>query len=194
MTYHDMVDLMVQYCPVYRLIAHCSPHAVIPSDIHSWLMSHWLCALHRQLQSQPSQTCARAQRHSAADVTRGIPFPLTAGSTWFVFTLGDPWKCITAHSISATVSNKEMPHYRAYVMIGSYTVGWRSIYFSTAIAGRLPLGHGGSPQYWVSHVDGEETFCFFHTADTGNRTPNSGVKGSGAYHYPMAPARVYNRP
>ena len=28
----------------------------------------------------------------------------------------------------------------------------------------LPLGHGGSPQYWLSHVDGEET---------GNRTPNA---------------------
>ena len=35
---------------------------------------------------------------------------------------------------------------------------------------RLPLGHGGSPQYWVLGVDGEETFCFFQTADTGNRT------------------------
>ena len=23
--------------------------------------------------------------------------------------------------------------------------------------GTLPLGHGGSPQYWVSHVDGEKT-------------------------------------
>ena len=22
----------------------------------------------------------------------------------------------------------------------------------------LPLGHGGSPQYWLSHMDGEETF------------------------------------
>ena len=32
-------------------------------------------------------------------------------------------------------------------------------------------------------------FCFFQTADTGNRTPNSGVKGSGANHYPRAPAR-----
>ena len=31
-------------------------------------------------------------------------------------------------------------------------------------------------------------FCFFQTADTGNRTPNSGVKGSGANHYPRAPA------
>ena len=53
----------------------------------------------------------------------------------------------------------------------------------------LPLGHGGSPQYWLSHVDGEETFfCFFQTAETGNRTPNSGVKGSGANRYPRAPA------
>ena len=26
----------------------------------------------------------------------------------------------------------------------------------------LPLGHGGSPQYWLLHVDGEEThLCFF---------------------------------
>ena len=24
----------------------------------------------------------------------------------------------------------------------------------------LPLGHGGSLQYWLSHVDGEETFLF----------------------------------
>ena len=43
----------------------------------------------------------------------------------------------------------------------------------------LPLGHWGSPQYWVSHVDGEETFCFFRsfeTAETGNQTPNSSVK------------------
>ena len=24
----------------------------------------------------------------------------------------------------------------------------------------LPLGHGGSPQYWLSHVNGEETFLF----------------------------------
>ena len=24
----------------------------------------------------------------------------------------------------------------------------------------LPLGHRGSPQYWLSHVDGEETFLF----------------------------------
>ena len=53
----------------------------------------------------------------------------------------------------------------------------------------LPLGHGGFPQYWVSHVDGEETFSFFQTAETGNRTPNSSVKGSGAHHYPRAPAQ-----
>ena len=35
---------------------------------------------------------------------------------------------------------------------------------------------------------GRNIFCFFQTADTGNRTPNSGVKGSGANHYPSAPA------
>ena len=32
--------------------------------------------------------------------------------------------------------------------------------------------------------------CFFQTAETGNRTPDSGVKGSGANHYPRAPARA----
>ena len=35
---------------------------------------------------------------------------------------------------------------------------------------------------------GRNIFCFFQTAETGNRTPNSGVKGSGANHYPRAPA------
>ena len=38
---------------------------------------------------------------------------------------------------------------------------------------------------------GRNTFCFFQTAETGNRTPNSGVKGSGANHYPRAPARCW---
>ena len=37
---------------------------------------------------------------------------------------------------------------------------------------------------------GKEHFCFFQTAETGNRTPNSGVKGSGANHYPRAPAHI----
>ena len=36
---------------------------------------------------------------------------------------------------------------------------------------------------------GRNIFCYFKTAETGNRTPNSGVKGSGANHYPRAPAR-----
>ena len=31
--------------------------------------------------------------------------------------------------------------------------------------------------------------CFFQTAETGNRTPNSGVKGSGTNYYHRAPAR-----
>ena len=36
---------------------------------------------------------------------------------------------------------------------------------------------------------GKKQFCFIQTAETGNRTPDSGVKGSGANHYPRAPAR-----
>ena len=39
---------------------------------------------------------------------------------------------------------------------------------------------------------GKKHFCFFQTAETGNRTPNSGVKGSGANHYPRAPAQHLN--
>ena len=35
---------------------------------------------------------------------------------------------------------------------------------------------------------GRNIFCFSQTAETGNLTPNSGVKGSGANHYPRAPA------
>ena len=34
---------------------------------------------------------------------------------------------------------------------------------------------------------GRNIFSFFQTAKTGNRTPDSGVKGSGANHYPRAP-------
>ena len=55
----------------------------------------------------------------------------------------------------------------------------------------LPLGHRGPPQYntdfhtWM----GKKHLRFFQTAETGNRTPNTGVKGSGANHYPRAPAQ-----
>ena len=34
----------------------------------------------------------------------------------------------------------------------------------------LPLGHGGSSQYWLSHVDGEETFLFL--GNRRDREPN----------------------
>ena len=44
--------------------------------------------------------------------------------------------------------------------------------------------HNTNCHTWV----GKKHFCFFQTAETGNRTPNSGVKGSGANHYPRAPA------
>ena len=37
---------------------------------------------------------------------------------------------------------------------------------------------------------GRNIFCFFQTAETGNWTPNSGVKGSGANHYPRALYKV----
>ena len=40
---------------------------------------------------------------------------------------------------------------------------------------------------------GRNIFCFFQTAETGNRTPNSSVKGSGANHYPRAPAPAYTK-
>ena len=35
---------------------------------------------------------------------------------------------------------------------------------------------------------GKKQLCFFQNAETGNRTPDYGVKGSGANHYPRAPA------
>ena len=40
---------------------------------------------------------------------------------------------------------------------------------------------------------GKKQFCFFQTAETRNRTPDSGVKGSGANHYPGAPARKHQQ-
>ena len=38
---------------------------------------------------------------------------------------------------------------------------------------------------------GRNIFCFFQTAETGNRAPDSGVKGSGANHYPRAPVLIW---
>ena len=35
---------------------------------------------------------------------------------------------------------------------------------------------------------GKKHFCFLQTAENGKRAPNSSVKGSGANHYPRAPA------
>ena len=52
----------------------------------------------------------------------------------------------------------------------------------------LPLGHGGSPQYWLSHVDGKETFLFLWNRRDREPNPNSGEKGSGANHYTRATA------
>ena len=37
----------------------------------------------------------------------------------------------------------------------------------------LPLGHGGSPQYGLSHVDGEETFLFI--SNRRDREPDPGL-------------------
>ena len=39
---------------------------------------------------------------------------------------------------------------------------------------------------------GKKHFFFFQIAEIGNRTPNSGVKGRGANHYPRAPAHLIN--
>ena len=50
----------------------------------------------------------------------------------------------------------------------------------------LPLGHGGSSKFWVLRTDVKKLVCFFQTAESGNRTPNSSVEGSGANHYPGA--------
>ena len=48
----------------------------------------------------------------------------------------------------------------------------------------LPLGHGGSPQYCVSHVDGEDTFLLLPNRRDREPNPNSSAKDSGANHYP----------
>ena len=54
----------------------------------------------------------------------------------------------------------------------------------------LPLGHGAPHNIDFHTWMGKKHFCFFQTAETGNRTSNSGVKGSGANHYPRAPALI----
>ena len=61
----------------------------------------------------------------------------------------------------------------------SLAVWGRARYLSVAEA-----PHNTDFHTWM----GKKHFCFFQTAETGNRTPNSGVRGSGAHHYPRAPA------
>ena len=53
---------------------------------------------------------------------------------------------------------------------------------------RIRNSVGGCSQYLVLRVDGNETICFFQTAETGKQTLKFIVKGSGANHYPRAPA------
>ena len=61
---------------------------------------------------------------------------------------------------------------------------WRSkAEHATSRSRRLPTILTFTRGWW------RNIFCFFQTTETGNRTPNSGVKGSGANHYPRAPAR-----
>ena len=62
--------------------------------------------------------------------------------------------------------------------IRALTVWGRARYLSVTEA-----PHNTDFHTWM----GKKHFCFFQTAETGNRTPNSGVKGSCAKHYPRAP-------
>ena len=64
--------------------------------------------------------------------------------------------------------------------IRALAVWGRARYFSVTEA-----PHNTNFHTWM----GKKHFCFFQTAETGNRTPDSGVKGSGANHYPRAPAQ-----
>ena len=60
---------------------------------------------------------------------------------------------------------------------------WRSeAEHATSRSGRLPKIL--TCDTWM----GKKHFCFFQTAATGNRAPNSGLQDSGANHYPRAPA------
>ena len=53
----------------------------------------------------------------------------------------------------------------------------------------LPLGHGGSPQHWVLGVDWDwEWIVSFKPPEPENEPRTHSVKGSGANHYPRAPA------
>ena len=62
---------------------------------------------------------------------------------------------------------------------------WRSeAEHATSRSGRLPTILTFT-RGWVRNI-----ICFFQTAETGNRTSNSGVKGIGANHYPRAPAHL----
>ena len=56
----------------------------------------------------------------------------------------------------------------------------RALHLSVTEALNNTESYGG----WERNI-----FCFFQTAETGQRTPNSSIKGSGANHHLMAPAQ-----
>ena len=66
---------------------------------------------------------------------------------------------------------------------------WRSEGEHATSRSRREAPHNTDFHTWM----GKKHFGFFQTAETGNQTPNSGVKSSGAYHYPRAPALTRTR-
>ena len=81
---------------------------------------------------------------------------------------------------SATYSPTDCPPDTGYE-IRALAVWGRARYLSVTEA-----PHNTDFHTWM----GKKHFCFFQTAEAGNRTPSSGVKGSGANHYPRAPAQL----
>ena len=65
--------------------------------------------------------------------------------------------------------------------IQTLEVWGRALYFSVTEA-----PHNTEVYKWM----GKKHSSFFQTAETSKRAPNSGVKGSGANHYPRAPAHT----
>ena len=56
----------------------------------------------------------------------------------------------------------------------------------------LPLGHGGSPQFWIFTIEREETICFLETwRQEWGSNPRSPTFQAGSFnHCTRAPARV----
>ena len=142
--------------------------------------------------------------HSSISSSSTVSFPFPDFTTIYAFfhiPLISPQLTGSFTSLDFIIRNGLFPIPRISPPLRNYSPDFTAVYRFFFIPGfycRLKWNESGRARYlsvteaphntdfhtWM----GKKHFCFFQTAETGNRTPQSGVKGSDANHYPRAHA------